>query len=253
MIVTFLGTGTSQGVPVIACDCEVCNSMDFRDNRTRTSIHLEVNGQSFVIDTGPDFRAQVLRERITKLDAVIFTHQHRDHTAGLDEIRSFNFRQKADMPVYASKAVTKQLKEEFAYIFSDSGYPGLPKIVNHHISNEAFSIGETTIIPVEVMHHKLPVFGFRINDFTYLTDTNHIPDKEKDKIAGSKILVVNALQIKPHISHFNLEEAIKVVNELKPEKAYFTHVSHNLGFHKQVEAELPEHIFLAYDGLKLQL
>ncbi len=253
MIVTFLGTGTSQGVPVIACDCEVCNSMDFRDNRTRTSIHIEVNGQSFVIDTGPDFRAQVLRERITKLDAVIFTHQHRDHTAGLDEIRSFNFRQKEDMPVYASKAVTKQLKEEFAYIFSDSGYPGLPKIVNHYISNEAFSIGETTIIPVQVMHHKLPVFGFRINDFTYLTDANHIPDKEKDKIAGSKILVVNALQIKPHISHFNLEEAIKVVNELKPDKAYFTHVSHNLGFHKQVEAELPEHIFLAYDGLKLQL
>jgi len=227
--------------------------MDFRDNRTRTSIHIEVNGQSFVIDTGPDFRAQVLRERITKLDAVIFTHQHRDHTAGLDEIRSFNFRQKEDMPVYASKAVTKQLKEEFAYIFSDSGYPGLPKIVNHYISNEAFSIGETTIIPVQVMHHKLPVFGFRINDFTYLTDANHIPDKEKDKIAGSKILVVNALQIKPHISHFNLEEAIKVVNELKPDKAYFTHVSHNLGFHKQVEAELPEHIFLAYDGLKLQL
>jgi len=253
VIVTFLGTGTSQGVPVIACDCEVCNSMDFRDNRTRTSIHIEVNGQSFVIDTGPDFRAQVLRERITKLDAVIFTHQHRDHTAGLDEIRSFNFRQKEDMPVYASKAVTKQLKEEFAYIFSDSGYPGLPKIVNHYISNEAFSIGETTIIPVQVMHHKLPVFGFRINDFTYLTDANHIPDKEKDKIAGSKILVVNALQIKPHISHFNLEEAIKVVNELKPDKAYFTHVSHNLGFHKQVEAELPEHIFLAYDGLKLQL
>lgn len=253
MNVTFLGTGTSQGIPVIACNCDVCNSVDYRDIRTRTSIHIEVNNQSFVIDTGPDFRSQILRERILTLDAVIFTHQHRDHTAGLDEIRSFNFKQKADMPIFASKSVIKQLKEDFAYIFSDSKYPGLPKIDCNEISNVDFTIGPTTFSPIQVMHHKLPVFGFRINDFTYITDANHIPEEEKPKIYGSKVLVLNALQIKPHISHYNLEEAIDVVNELQPDKAYFTHISHNLGFHKHVESMLPNHIQLAYDGLKLEL
>lgn len=253
MNVTFLGTGTSQGIPVIACNCKVCNSLDYRDIRTRTSIHIEVNNQSFVIDTGPDFRSQILRERILTLDAVIFTHQHRDHTAGLDEIRSFNFKQKADMPIFASKSVTKQLKEDFAYIFSDSKYPGLPKIDCNEISNADFTIGPTTFSPIQVMHHKLPVFGFRINDFTYITDANHIPEEEKPKIYGSKVLVLNALQIKPHISHYNLEEAIDVVNELQPDKAYFTHISHNLGLHKHVESMLPNHIQLAYDGLKLKL
>lgn len=251
MKVTFLGTGTSQGIPVIACDCMVCASLDFRDTRTRTSIHIENEGSSLVVDTGPDFRSQVLRERITHLDAVLFTHEHRDHTAGLDEIRSYNFKQKKDMPLYASEAVTKQLKEDFGYIFAGSKYPGIPRIVNHVIENETFSIGQTDITPILVMHHKLPVFGFRINDFTYITDANYISEEEKLKIRGSKILVLNALQLKTHPSHFNLNEAMKMVEDLQPETAYFTHISHNLGLHKHVESGLPSNVHLAYDGLKV--
>lgn len=253
MTITFLGTGTSQGVPVIACDCEVCNSLDFRDKRTRTSIHIEVDGQSIVIDTGPDFRQQILRERIHKLDAIIFTHQHRDHTGGLDDVRSFNFKQKSDMPIYGSRAVIEQLKKDYEYIFNPSDYPGVPKVIEYLIDNNTFRINNTNIIPIYLLHHKLPVFGFRIYDFTYITDANYIDQDEKEKIIGSKILVINALQKKHHISHFNLQEALDIISELKPEKAYLTHISHYLGQSRQIEEELPDNVMLAYDGLKIDL
>lgn len=251
MKVTFLGTGTSQGVPVIGCDCEVCTSLDFRDKRLRVSIHIEVDGNSFIIDSGPDFRQQILREHIPKMDALIFTHQHKDHTAGMDDIRSFNFKQNMDMPVFATKDVFEQLKREFFYIFEEVKYPGVPKIQVNIIDNNPFEINGIKIIPIQVMHYKLPVFGYRIADFTYITDANYISDKEKDKIKGSKVLVLNALQHDKHISHFNLQEALDLVEELKPEKAYFTHISHKLGLHSSIT--LPDNVALAYDGLKISL
>tara|TARA_R110002012_G_scaffold303697_2_gene505597 strand:+ start:9794 stop:10555 length:762 start_codon:yes stop_codon:yes gene_type:complete len=250
---TFLGTGTSQGVPVIACDCEVCQSVDFHDKRLRSSVHIEVDGLSLVIDTGPDFRQQMLRERIKRLDAVIFTHEHKDHTAGLDDIRSFNFLQQMDMPVYASTAVITQLKREFSYIFADHKYPGVPLVDVKLLDGKPFTIGNTTITPINVMHFKLPVFGFRIGDFTYITDANYISDEEKKKIKGSKVLVLNALQKTPHISHFTLDEAISLAQELKADQTYFTHISHKLGSHRDVSAQLPENIYLAYDGQQLTL
>ncbi|WP_416866849.1 MAG: MBL fold metallo-hydrolase [Imperialibacter sp.] len=253
MKLTFLGTGTSQGVPVIACDCEVCQSVDFHDKRLRSSVHIEVDGLSLVIDTGPDFRQQMLRERIKRLDAVIFTHEHKDHTAGLDDIRSFNFLQQMDMPVYASTAVITQLKREFSYIFADHKYPGVPLVDVKLLDGKPFTIGQTTITPINVMHFKLPVFGFRIGDFTYITDANYISDEEKKKIKGSKVLVLNALQKTPHISHFTLDEAISLAQELKADQTYFTHISHKLGSHRDVSAQLPENIYLAYDGQQLTL
>ncbi|MEQ9375799.1 MAG: MBL fold metallo-hydrolase [Imperialibacter sp.] len=253
MKLTFLGTGTSQGVPVIACDCEVCQSVDFHDKRLRSSVHIEVDGLSLVIDTGPDFRQQMLRERIKRLDAVIFTHEHKDHTAGLDDIRSFNFLQQMDMPVYASTAVITQLKREFSYIFADHKYPGVPLVDVKLLDGNPFIIGQTTITPINVMHFKLPVFGFRIGDFTYITDANYISEEEKEKIKGSKVLVLNALQKAPHISHFTLDEAVALAQELKADQTYFTHISHKLGSHRDVSAQLPENIYLAYDGQQLTL
>lgn len=253
MKITFLGTGTSQGVPVIGCECPVCQSIDFQDNRLRSSIHIAVDGQSLVVDTGPDFRQQMLSNRIKKLHAVLFTHEHKDHTAGMDDIRSFNFLQKTDMPVYAHKRVFDQLKQEFAYVFAESKYPGVPKVQMHLIDNETFHVQQTPVIPIEVLHYKLPVFGFRIKDFTYITDANYIASEEKEKIKGSKVLVLNALQKKSHISHFTLEEALKLIEELKPERAYLTHISHKLGLHREVSKELPDHVQLAYDGLSVKV
>jgi phosphoribosyl 1,2-cyclic phosphate phosphodiesterase len=253
LIITFLGTGTSQGVPVIGCTCKVCNSIDFRDKRTRTSIHLYTKGVSLVVDTGPDFRQQVLRERIIHLDGVLFTHEHRDHTAGLDDLRSFNFLQKEDIPIYGRKKVINQLKKEFAYVFEEHKYPGIPQVDANVIDNKEFRLKGLNILPIEVLHHKLPVFGFRIGDFTYITDANDISSEEKDKIRGSEIIVVNALQQEKHISHFNLPEAIDLIDELGPEKAYFTHISHKLGSHDQVERSLGDNMFLAYDGLKIEI
>jgi len=250
--ITFLGTGTSQGVPVIGCECPVCQSVDFQDNRLRSSIHIAVDGQSLVVDTGPDFRLQMLSNRIKKLDAVLFTHEHKDHTAGMDDIRSFNFLQKTDIPVYAHKRVFDQLKQEFAYVFAKSKYPGVPKVQIRLIENEVFHVQQTSVTPVEVLHYKLPVFGFRIKDFTYITDANYIASEEKEKIKGSKVLVLNALQKKSHISHFTLEEALELIDELKPERAYLTHISHKLGLHREVSKELPDHVQLAYDGLMVK-
>ncbi len=253
MRITFLGTGTSQGIPVIACDCPVCKSLDYRDKRLRTSIHLQQEDTSVVIDTGPDFRQQMLTARINQLSAVVFTHQHKDHVAGLDDIRPFNFRYKMDMPIYATPPVVEHLKGEFPYIFTDYGYPGVPKILVNEIDLEPFEIGALKFIPIEVMHHKLPVLGFRLNNFTYITDANFISDSEKEKIKGSEVLVINALQIEPHISHFNLEEALALVEELQPRTAYFTHISHKLGLHDEVSKQLPDHVRIAHDGLILDL
>jgi phosphoribosyl 1,2-cyclic phosphate phosphodiesterase len=251
LIVTFLGTGTSQGVPVIACNCEVCTSLDFRDKRLRASIHIEVEGKSFIIDSGPDFRQQVLRERIKTLDALIFTHQHKDHTAGMDDVRSFNFKQSNHMPVYGRKSVLEQIKIEFSYAFTEFKYPGVPLIDLFEIENKPFKIKGVDFIPIDVMHHKLPVFGYRIKDFTYITDVNFISDKELEKIKGSKIIILSALQKTEHISHFTLTEAIHLLEKLKPEKAYLTHLSHRMGLHSEVEKNLPEFIRIGYDGLKI--
>lgn len=254
MKITFLGTGTSQGVPVIGCDCKVCRSLDFRDKRLRSSVHIEDGETSIIVDSGPDFRQQVLRERIRKMDALLFTHEHKDHTAGMDDIRSFNFLQKKDMPVFARKSVIEQLKREFAYIFENLPYPGIPRVKVEEIKkNEPFKIHDTEVIPVEVMHMKLPVFGFRFGDISYITDAKTITEEERAKIRGSKILVLNALHQKEHYSHLNLKEAIELATELKAEKAYFTHISHWMGIQKEIEKTLPENMFLAYDGLKLEV
>ena len=253
MIATFLGTGTSQGVPLIACNCEVCKSTDTKDKRLRSSILIESDTTTMVIDTGPDFRYQMLRKNVQKLDAVVYTHEHKDHIAGLDDIRAFNYKQQAAMDVYADKNVQLALRREFAYIFSDKKYPGVPLINLHDIQDNVFTIGDIDLIPIQVMHYKLPVLGFRINDFTYITDAKTIIETEREKIKGSKILVINALQKEKHVSHFTFDEAIQFANDMDAEMTYFTHISHRLGKQLDVENELPSNVRLAYDGLKLEI
>jgi len=254
MIVTFLGTGTSQGVPVIACNCEVCTSGDKHNNRLRTSILIETDDKTIVVDSGPDFRYQLLREKVKDLDAVLFTHEHKDHIAGLDDIRPFNYLLHKVIDVYATDRVQTALKREFYYIFADTKYHGLPQINLHTVNNgEAFKIGAHTIIPFEVMHHLLPITGYRIGDFTYITDAKTIPESSFEQIKGTKILVINALQIEPHISHFTLNEAIEFAKKVGAQTTYLTHISHNLGLHAEVEKSLPPDIRLAYDGLKIEL
>lgn len=252
MKVTFLGTGTSQGVPVIGCTCEVCQSLDFRDKRLRTSVLLEVDDQHIIIDTGPDFREQMLRNRVDRLDAVLFTHAHRDHTAGLDDIRAFNYLQGGPIPVYGTEAVLKQLKSDFAYIFNDHVYPGIPQVDLHPIQGP-FSIANTPVVPLPVMHFKLPVHGFRVGDFSYITDANQIPPGTMDQIKGSRVLVLNALQREPHISHFTLDEALTIAATLKMDKTYLVHISHKMGLHAEVQKDLPSNVQLAFDGLEITL
>ena len=250
---TFLGTGTSQGVPTITCSCATCQSLDFRDKRLRTSVHIQVAGLDLVVDTGPDFRQQMIQNRVPKLDAVIFTHEHKDHTAGMDDIRGFYFKQKRDIPLYARPQVITQLRQEFSYIFAEHRYPGVPGVEVHPVSGEPFSIRDTTITPIEAMHYRLPVYGYRIGDFTYLTDANKISTEELAKMKGTRLLVLNALQFQPHISHFSVQEALEIVRYVKPERTYFTHLSHTLGKHAEVEPKLPEGVKLAYDGLTVEL
>ncbi|WP_432714420.1 MBL fold metallo-hydrolase [Pedobacter sp.] len=249
MKITFLGTGTSQGVPVICCQCAVCTSTDYRNNRLRTSLLLETGDKTVVIDSGPDFRYQMLRAGVKDLDAIVFTHEHKDHIAGLDDIRPFNYLLKKNIEIYADVRVEKALKREFSYIFSEIQYPGLPQINLHEIDGEPFSIGENLWIPIDIMHYKLPIYGYRINDFTYITDAKTVAQSSIDQIKGTKVLVVNALQRATHISHFNLEQAIAFAKEINAEMTYFTHISHNLGLHEDVESQLPPNIRLAYDGL----
>lgn len=251
--VTFLGTGTSQGVPVIACDCAVCTSVDPRDNRLRTSVYIRSGETSIVIDTGPDFRQQMLRESINILDAVVFTHEHKDHVAGMDDIRAFNFAQKNAMEVYCTERVAEALKREFHYVFTDDGYPGVPKVNLNIIDSTEFSIKDVQLQPIRVMHYKMPVQGFRIGGFTYITDAKYIPDRELEKIKGSEVLVLNALRKQEHVAHFTLDEAVELAQSLDVKRTYFTHISHYLGKHEDVSRELPEGIDLAYDGLKVTI
>ncbi|MBL4677508.1 MAG: MBL fold metallo-hydrolase [Mucilaginibacter sp.] len=253
MTITFLGTGTSQGVPVIACTCEVCLSTDKHDKRLRTSILIEAEDKTIVIDSGPDFRYQMLREHVMKLDAIVFTHEHKDHVAGMDDIRAFNYKQQAAIDIYATERVQQGLKREFFYVFEAFKYPGTPQVEMHTIGLDPFDIGSVHFTPIEVMHYKLPVLGFRIKDFTYITDAKTVRDEEKEKIRGSKILVINALQKEKHISHFTLDEAIAFAQDIGAEKTYFTHISHRLGKHADINPDLPPGIELAYDGLKIEI
>ncbi len=253
MKVTFLGTGTSQGVPVINCDCAVCNSLDYRDKRLRVSVWIEVDGKSLVIDTGPDFRQQMLRARVHQLDAVLFTHQHKDHTAGLDDVRAFNFSQKRDMPLYGRPEVLDQIKSEFSYAFAENRYPGTPRLQLLPIENKPFVVEGVTVTPIEVMHHELPVYGFRIGDFSYITDANYISETELKKLDGTKVLVLDALQREDHLSHFTLAQALALIARLNIPQTYLTHLSHRMGLHEEVEKELPEGVKLGFDGLVLDL
>ncbi len=249
--ITFIGTGTSQGVPVIACDCEVCTSVDQKDKRLRTSVLVESSKTRIVIDSGPDFRQQLLREKTKRLDAVVFTHEHKDHIAGLDEVRAFNYIHKMVMPVFATERVQKALHREFAYIFSEEKYPGIPEIKLHTIENDPFYVGDLLLEPINVLHYKLPVKGFKIEKFAYITDANFISQEEKDKLKNMDVLVLNTLRREPHISHFTLTQALELVRELTPKKAYFTHIAHQMGLHQHVSKELPENVELAFDGLQL--
>ena len=248
---TFLGTGTSQGIPVIACPCEVCASGDFHDKRLRCSALIQVGIKNIVIDSGPDFRQQMLREGITRLDAILFTHGHKDHTAGLDDVRAFNYVMQRPMDIYAEKNVQAILRREFAYIFAEIKYPGVPELNIHTIDEKPFAIDDLQITPIRTMHMNLPVLGFRLGNFAYITDTNYICDEEKNKLYGLDCLVVNGLRKEQHISHFSLKEVLALIDELKPERAYITHISHQMGFHAQVQNELPQNVFLAHDGLRL--
>jgi phosphoribosyl 1,2-cyclic phosphate phosphodiesterase len=251
--VTFLGSGTSQGIPVIACSCAVCTSADTRDNRLRSSILLQVDDKNIVIDSGPDFRYQMLRAGVMHLDALVFTHEHKDHTAGLDDIRAFNYKQGEAINVYAHKRVQDALKKEFSYIFAHHKYPGIPQLDLFEIGHHPFEVAGVPFIPIEVMHFQLPVLGFRIADFTYITDAKTVSDVEKAKIKGSKVLVINALQQEKHISHFTLEEAVAFAQEIGAEKTYFTHISHRLGTHQKISKLVPAGVELAYDGLCINL
>ncbi|WP_026752873.1 MBL fold metallo-hydrolase [Sediminibacter sp. Hel_I_10] len=253
MKVTFLGTGTSQGIPIIGSDHPVCLSDNHKDKRLRVSVLIEWEHYSYVIDCGPDFRQQMLRANCSKIDGIVFTHEHADHTAGLDDIRPFYFRQ-GDIPFYAHERVLDQLHQRFAYIFTTKDkYPGVPSVIENEIKNTPFLLGNLEVMPINGYHHKLQVFGFRFRDFAYLTDMKTLAQEEIDKLKGVKVLVVNALRETEHISHFNLEQALELIEEVKPERAYLTHISHHLGFHDVVQQKLPENVFLAYDTLQIHI
>ena len=253
MKVTFLGTGTSQGIPIIGSTHPVCLSENPKDKRLRVSVLVEWESNNILIDCGPDFRMQMLTNKVSRIDAILYTHEHNDHTIGLDDIRPYFFRQ-GDIPIYAHKRVLESLKKRFDYIFEfENKYPGSPGVQINEIQNEPFKFKDFDIIPVNVMHNRLQVFGFRLKDFAYLTDVKTIEEEEIEKLSGVKVLVINALRREPHHSHFNLEEALEFIKKVNPERAYLTHISHQLGFHEEVQAELPENVFLAYDNLKIEL
>lgn len=253
MQITVLGSGTSQGVPVVGCACRVCKSNDPRDKRLRTSVLVEAAGTTIVIDAGPDFRQQMLRADVRKLDAVVITHNHKDHTGGLDDVRAYNWIQKKPMDIFGRESVLEAIKNEFPYAFGEDRYPGVPDIRLHPIENKTFHIGDLELTPIDALHHRMPVFGFRIGDFSYLTDANQLEPGELDKMKGSRVIIINALRKQKHISHFTLDEAADILQYLQPEQAYITHVSHQMGLSKEVNPLLPEHIALAYDGLKIRL
>jgi len=251
--VTFLGTGTSQGIPVIACECEVCTSKNPKDNRTRTSILFSINDKNIVVDTGPDFRQQMLRENVKNLEAVLFTHEHKDHISGMDDIRAYNYVSKLPMQIYATTEVQEALKREFSYVFSGNYYPGIPQVKLNTFDKESLNFFGEEIIPIDVMHYNLPVKAFRLRNFSYITDANFIDEVGFKKLEGTEILVINALRIEPHISHFNLEEALEIIERIQPKKAYLIHISHLLGLHEEVSKIVPSNVEIAYDGLQINI
>jgi phosphoribosyl 1,2-cyclic phosphate phosphodiesterase len=253
MIITFLGTGTSQGVPLIACPCSICNSDDPRDARLRSSVMISIEGKNVVIDSGPDFRQQMLREKVKSLEAIVFTHEHKDHIAGLDDVRAYNFINNWRAQVYCTEQVADALKREFAYAFSDKKYPGVPEIDLNIIDTRTFDIENISFQPIQVYHLRLPVLGFRVGNFAYITDANVIPEEEFEKLQGLDVLVLNALRREKHPSHFTLEEALEIAHRIGAKQTWFTHISHQLGLHEDVNAELPDNMYLAYDGLKLEV
>ena len=253
MKVTFLGTGTSQGIPIIGSNHPVCLSINPKDKRLRVSVLLEWDDFTILIDCGPDFRQQLLRTNCTRIDAVLFTHEHSDHTAGIDDLRPFYFRQ-GNLPIYAHQRVLDALGKRFDYIFkTENKYPGIPTLDTHAIQNTPFFVHNKKVTPIEVLHHKLPVFGFRIGDFAYITDAKTVPEPELEKLKNLDVLVVNALREELHLSHFNLDEALAFINRIGPKKAYLTHISHYMGFHDEVQKKLPKSVFLAYDQLEISL
>lgn len=249
MKITFLGTGTSQGVPVIACECSVCASSDPRDKRLRTSLLLETGGKTLVFDAGPDFRQQMLRENVRKLDAIILTHEHKDHISGMDDVRAFNYKSRDAIDIYAEERVQKAVRSEYSYVFAEYQYPGIPRMRLNNIPDFTFQVGSVSLIPLRAFHYRLPVLGFRIGNFAYITDANYIPEETKEKLFGVKYLVINALRKEKHISHFSLREAIDFIREISPKKAYITHISHQMGLYEDVTPELPPGVILAWDGL----
>ena len=253
MKITLLGTGTSQGVPVIACECKVCKSPVLKDKRLRSSVMIEVDNKILVIDTGPDFRQQMLREQVVRIDAVLFTHHHKDHVAGMDDIRAFNYRWKKDIQVYCSSKTEVALKNEFPYVFSEKKYPGTPKVNVNTIENKNFMIQDTLITPIEAKHYLMPVLGFRIKNFVYLTDVSAISIEEKNKMKNADLIILDALRKEKHISHFNLDQALELLEYLNPKRALLTHISHYMGFHDEVNKELPTNVKLAYDGQQITL
>ena len=253
MIITFLGTGTSQGVPLIACSCAVCSSADVRDSRLRSSVMISEKGSNYIIDTGPDFRQQMLREEVKSIEGILFTHEHKDHIAGLDDVRAYNYINNWRAQVYCTEQVADALKREFAYAFSDKKYPGVPEIDLNIIDDRPFVVGDLHFQPVQVYHFRLPVLGFRVGNFAYITDANVIPEEEYAKLQGLEVVVLNALRREKHPSHFTLEEAIKIGERIGARQTWFTHISHQLGLHEEVEQELPPGMHLAFDGLKLEV
>jgi phosphoribosyl 1,2-cyclic phosphate phosphodiesterase len=251
--ITFLGTGTSSGVPMIGCRCSVCTSADPRDQRLRSSIHIHSASTSLVVDAGPDFRTQMLRASVNQLDAVLLTHAHKDHIAGLDDVRAYNHFQQKPMSLFADPRTEEAVRRDYYYAFSDTKYPGTPEIDLFSIGEEPFVVGDIPVTPIRVMHLKMPVLGFRFGDFTYITDANYIEAAELDKIRGSRVLVLNALRKEKHLSHFTLAEAIELGQGLEVPEVYFTHISHQLGLHADIEAELPSGFHLAFDGLQISI
>jgi phosphoribosyl 1,2-cyclic phosphate phosphodiesterase len=249
--ITLLGTGTSLGVPIIGCNCKVCTSSDPKDNRLRASALIETENQRFVIDAGPDFRQQMLRNAVDTIDAILLTHEHKDHVSGLDDIRAFNFLNKKPVDIYSEKRVQDSIRKDFAYVFSAIQYPGIPQMNLHTIGTDRFMIDNTEIIPIRALHYKLSILGFRIADFTYISDASYIAPEELDKVRGSRIMVINALRWEPHMSHYCIPETIRVIEEIRPEKAYLTHLSHQAGLHNEIIDRLPEGIEPGYDGLMI--
>ncbi|MDT8400872.1 MAG: MBL fold metallo-hydrolase [Bacteroidales bacterium] len=251
--ITFLGTGTSQGVPVIACNCRTCKSTDSRDKRLRTSLLIETEKQNIVIDAGPDFRQQMLRAGVEKLDSILLTHEHKDHIGGMDDVRAYNYISKKPIDIYCDERVQKAVKREYPYVFSEHKYPGVPQMNLIRMNDDPFELGDLKVLPVRVHHYRLPVYGFRIGDFAYITDANYISEDNKKKLLGVKYMVINALRKEKHLSHFNLREALELIDEISPRKAFITHISHQMGLHDDVSKELPASVELAYDGMNVEI